>query len=346
MPALIGFISQIAQLGPILYFLMKCKCLTCVSGDKRPWIHAIKRKQVSDRLIIYGLFAIGLTASVVLSLYWSVTYEQIFGINIQTQDGKPRSLVFFACVFCLAILDCTCTIVFLTYIGSFNGKHSTYITGLYIGEGVSSLLPSLFALAQGTGGEESCESLSYNSTSSLASSDVKQPPRFSVSVYFWLLFSTLFVSFVGFLLLEFWPGFRKEKKPPKFASIEDVDKDFEEIEHLNSEKKSKRDNVDVRQKNKKSKSLDKSFLLVLITCVSFILYGFIPGLSSYSALPYGVEIMHLCSTLSKSLLHTLKYLGLGFGSGFHSHIQNPHFFFIFELFHVFSFNIFNFEMNS
>ena len=47
------------------------------------------------------------------------------------------------------------------------------------------------------------------------------------------------------------------------------------------------------------KSVDKALLYVAITLVSFTMYGFIPGISSYSALPYGRNIMHLCSTLCK-----------------------------------------------
>ena len=296
-PALITAVSQVAQLGPILYFLLKCKCLSCLSSERRPWVRRMKKKEVSDRLIIYGLFTIGLAASIILSLFWFKTYDNIFGINI----GKPRSLVFFTCVFCLAILDCTCTIVFLTYIGSFKGNHSNYITGLYIGEGISSLLPSLFALTQGTGDDTSCgssNSLIGNSSNSSFEGDVKKP-RFSVSVYFWLLFGTLFVSFIGFLFLEFWPSFRKEKSKPKFTSIDDlkVDEDFE-TEYLNKDNLKKSLDSEAKKKNP-NQSLDKFFLLFLITLVSFFLYGFVPGLSSYSALPYGLNIMHLCSTLGK-----------------------------------------------
>ena len=320
-PALIGFVSQIAQIGPILYFLFKCKCLSCLSSNKRPWVRRMRNKEVSDRLIIYGLFLIGLVASIVLSLFWNKTSDHIFGINIQTDDKKSRSLVFFACVFCLAILDCTCTIVFLTYIGSFKGDHSNYITGLYIGEGISSLLPSMFALAQGTGEDNSCDSnLNANVTvfvDTNPDANIKQP-RFSVSVYFWLLFSTLFVSFIGFLFLEFWPSFRKEKSKPAKLIRKEIDykrKTFES-ECLNQDESrvpdTKYNNNQISNsrdthKKKTAEKIDKYFLLFLITLVSFILYGFIPGLSSYSALPYGIDVMHLCSTLSNDFhLKTYK----------------------------------------
>jgi hypothetical protein len=315
-PALIGFVSQIAQLGPILYFLMKCKCLACLSSKQRPWVRQMRRKEISDHLIIYGLFIIGLSASILLALFWFKTYDSIFGINIQAHDKKPRSLVFFFCVFCLAILDCTCTIVFLTYIGSFKGDHSNYITGLYIGEGISSLLPSLFALAQGTGDDTSCDSSNSsfgNSTSVLVEERDIKKPRFSVSIYFWLLFGTLFVSFIGFLFLEFWPSFRKQKSKSKFISIEDLngDNDFEHDPLDQDNLRKSTNKTGFKQFSRKnhtkkadlSQRLDKFFLLFLITLVSFVLYGLIPGLSSYSALPYGLEIMHLCSTLGRDKIY-------------------------------------------
>ena len=131
--------------------------------------------------------------------------------------GEQRSVIFLLNVFFLAILDCTCTIVFLTYIGSFKGN---YTTALYIGEGISSLLPSLFALLQGTGDEEVPNCAQTNHTSNFTFTNfttlanvsaLKRQPRFSISAYFWLLLSTLLVSFFGFLMLEFWPSFQKEK---------------------------------------------------------------------------------------------------------------------------------------
>lgn len=240
---------------------------------------------VSDRVIIYGLFACGLTAGACLALFWDQT-AFIF--------GQSRSVAFFVCVFFLAILDCTCTIVFLTYIGSFKGN---YITALYIGEGISSLLPSFFALLQGTGDHPPDCSLSNNGTNNLGTNaTLTEPiqiinPRFSVSAYFWLLFSTLVISFGAFLALEFWPSFKNEKIKPnertkKQRKSVQLEEEEESINFLSGGKK-----------KVKHSSVEMGLLLTGITIVSFTLYGFIPGLSSYSALPYGHDIMHLSVTL-------------------------------------------------
>jgi riboflavin transporter 2 len=277
----------------------------------------MRQKAIPDRAIVYMLFAIGLVSGVVMALFWDKTY---------TIFGKERSVVFFACVFCLAILDCTCTIAFLTYIGNFRGN---YVTALYIGEGISSLLPSLFALAQGTGdeGDSMCNSTqSFNSTAKYE--DITQP-RFSITVYFWLLFGVLVVSFGAFLVLDFWPSFQKKKISYKKNKIVKDEKDLKIILNrdvsenlLHNKRKDYEDELfyvepttesDINGQErgskvsmKKRQILDKVILLVLITLVSFFIYGFLPGLSSYSAMPYGSKIMHLCSTLSKYSIFLIK----------------------------------------
>jgi hypothetical protein len=343
-PAMIGAVSQLAQIGPILLLFLKCKCLSCFDG---PRVDKLKRKQVPDRIIVYALFLIGLTAGSTLALFWDQT-AHVF--------GKERSMVFFACVFSLAILDCTCTIVFLTYIGYFRGN---YICALYIGEGISSLLPSLFALLQGVGEDENNECIALESNRSSAISEMStflntsvneaneaasyaRQPRFGISAYFWLLFSTLVVSFFAFLLLDLWPSFAGEKIHHKqlastrsrqhnleMASMstaankeskEDTEVDDDSLarnvllnenkmlmidEQLDNQLKMEKAEPDAAATSANSAKTetkykkDKLLLYVCISVVGFTLYGILPGLSSYSALPYGTEIMHKCVTLGE-----------------------------------------------
>ena len=185
-----------AQIGPILLFLFKCKCISCLCG---PLVDSIKKKELPDRFFIYCLFFVGISAGVCMALFWDKTFFIL---------GQQRSVAFLSSVFFLAILDCTCTIVFLTYIGSFRGN---YTTALYIGEGISSLLPSFFALLQGTGDGEEPNCSNNTFLNMTATNELKKQPRFSISAYFWLLLSTLVISFIAFLMLEFWPSFQKEK---------------------------------------------------------------------------------------------------------------------------------------
>jgi riboflavin transporter 2 len=289
---MIGAVSQLAQIGPILLLLMKCKCVSCCSNS---FSRCLRKGAIPDRAIVYGLLIIGMIAGTCLALFWDKTMI-VF--------GQTRSYVFFICVFFLAILDCTCTIAFLTYIGGFRGD---YVTALYIGEGISSLLPSLFALLQGTGdSSHECFNSNNSTFSSVAWSNAttseltKNKPRFSISTYFWLLLSTLIVSFLAFLVLEFYPGFRKEhiSKHPSSATYRySIDSKAEKQESPLI-KKRKRSTTYKAKQSKKTQNLDKFVLFTAIMFISFVLYGILPALSSYSAMPYGSKIMHLSSSFA------------------------------------------------
>jgi riboflavin transporter 2 len=268
-PSKIGAVSQLAQIGPVLLFLLKCKCVSCFK-NQRGLVRSLRRFAVSDRVIIYFLFFVGLIAGALLALFWDKT-SVVF--------GREQSVTFFVCVFFLALLDCTCTIVFLTYIGNFRGN---YITGLYIGEGISSLLPSLFALLQGTSDEEptytshkTCPNLTFNN-GTFSQEKVSTPPRFGVSVYFWLLFATLVVSFLAFLALEFWPSFAKEKldtKKKERAAYRNCEND--EFDEHNVVNQRLMNQIEIEKlasehhaRMKKKESADMIVLLVAVAFVS------------------------------------------------------------------------------
>ncbi len=256
LPSMIGAVAQFGQIGPVLLYILKCQMFSCCPGR----FENIRAKRLSDRIIIYGLFVIGLVSIAAIALFWDRT---VLVFN------KPRSIPFFVGVFFLAILDCTCTIVFLTYIGKFR---QNYVTALYIGEGISSLLPSLFALAQGTGDETKCpaetnvtyspELLPKNSSFNVANVDVT--PNFSVSVYFWLLFLTLFVSFAAFATMDLIPYFKRLRGPVVKRRQNQEDSSGK---HENYTKQLLRYRGKVNSRN------DKLLLLLAITLVSFMLYG-------------------------------------------------------------------------
>ena len=276
LPSVIGAVAQFGQIGPIILYFIKCQMFSCCPGR----FLVIKKKRVSDRIIIYTLFAIGIVAMAATALFWDKT-SWIF--------EKKRSMPFLTCVFFLAILDCTCTIVFLTYIGKFK---QNYVTALYIGEGISSLLPGILALAQGIGEENDCHkeiNSSYiNSTQPLLISNSIQP-NFSVSFYFWILFIIILISFAAFVALDKLPTFRNHKiKRNKNIEINET----QDEEALKGEDAAK-EKIVGKPKNERG----KYYLYIAITIVSFLLYGFIPGLSSYSALPYSSKTMHLCISL-------------------------------------------------
>jgi riboflavin transporter 2 len=174
--------------------------------------------------------------------------------------------------------------VFLTYIGKFK---QNYVTALYIGEGISSLLPGVLAIAQGIGEDNTCSiNLNASNISSTNNTIDNTQPNFSVSAYFWILFLILGISLGAFILLDRLSKFKKQRiKRNDEAQVE---------EPLKGKNVTDGKIYAVKLEIKRG----KYYLYVSITIVSFLLYGFIPGLSSYSALPYSSKTMHLSISLA------------------------------------------------
>ncbi len=84
-----------------------------------------------------------------------------------------------------------------------------YITALYIGEGLSGLIPGLIGLAQGVGADPICQYIinetSYGSENSRGVIIEYPPPNFSVEVFFFCLFALLLASCLAFTCLHFLP---------------------------------------------------------------------------------------------------------------------------------------------
>lgn len=80
-----------------------------------------------------------------------------------------------------------------------------YLTSYLIGEGLSGFLPSLFALAQGVGGNPECNvtvGAWDASGQQLHQQPYYPPPRFSVSVFFAILFVMMLSSALAFIALN------------------------------------------------------------------------------------------------------------------------------------------------
>lgn len=132
--------------------------------------------------------------------------------------------------------------------------------------------------------EEECR-VSLNSTTTNASSiqsNRRHGPKYSVSVYFLLMFSLLIISIGSFTILNFSKRAINARK-----TINDDIK----LSDLNNEVE-----IKIIQQNKIN---SENRLLYLITCLgSFVNYGFMPGLLSYSTMPYGNIYFHLSINLS------------------------------------------------
>lgn len=183
---------QVANIAPLTYVI----------------VHSVFPKRNIEVPVIYTIITVGAVSCLLLSFFWDAT---------AVIAGELHSVGLLALQFFLALVDCTSSVVYLPFMGSFKQE---YMTAFYIGEGFSGLLPSLVSLAQGAG-EMRCvnqsimQNVTVDGASTMEPSFVVYPqyetPKFSIEVFFFFLCGMLVVSFISFTLLNFWPYAKKEK---------------------------------------------------------------------------------------------------------------------------------------
>ena len=172
-------IVQSANIGPLFYLAI--------------WgVFKFVRKNTHylDITAVYCILVFAFTASICIMIFWS--WETMI-------SDVTVSLPFFILTGCLAVSDCTSTVLFLPFVALYP---TPYISALYIGEGLSGVLPSFWALAQGSV-SSACHQTS-NTTTGL---------RFSPTTYFSVITVTTAISLVAFTLILILPQARKERCP-------------------------------------------------------------------------------------------------------------------------------------
>ena len=121
LPSYLTVITELANVGPLIYFV----------GNK------LAPKKVHERTAVYTITILGVIACVLLTLFWDKT-SYIF--------GSTRSTALIVLSFFVALVDCTSTVTFLPFMAILP---RSYMSALFLGENLSSLLPSFVALIQG-----------------------------------------------------------------------------------------------------------------------------------------------------------------------------------------------------
>ncbi|KAH9408468.1 hypothetical protein TYRP_012143 [Tyrophagus putrescentiae] len=298
----LNIMIQIANIGPLLYWFAR------------------KKRLLNEITATHIQMSIGIASCLVLILAWDWTVEI---------RGKRHSLVLFVATFGLALVDCTSSVTFLPFMARFD---SGYMTPYLVGEGLSGFIPSMFALIQGVGeNRKECLELTSsadialnatavgsvvnasapfreqlaNLTTTLQVLDTDQlersassassliEPIFSVEVFFLSLFSTLLISYIGFCTLQLLPEAKQEMANAR-----------------------KRQQLKANAKKLKVyKKVDKQkrtyyYLLALMFLNCFTTFGFFPPVQPYSALPYGVEVLHYIVVLSGLAYPTGCFFGM------------------------------------
>jgi riboflavin transporter 2 len=180
--AVLSVVAQIANVGPIIYTIVKLI------------YHYFHFKLIYlEFSAVFTLITIGVISSILLSFFWA---------NVSLIGQQSHSVLMIVLVFFLALVDCTSSVVYIPFM-----KHlpSVYLTALFIGEGLSGVIPSLFAVIQGP------VNVSVTCTDGVGINDYDTLNiRYSPHMFFLFLAVIILLSGLAFIGLLVLPCSRRE----------------------------------------------------------------------------------------------------------------------------------------
>ena len=300
LPSYLVVAVALANIGPIMYAL----CYRYVRYKGRPIVKEVP--------VIYASILTGVVSTFLLAFLWQRTNEIA---------GKSYSTALIGLCFCLSLVDCTSSVSFMPYMTRMKKE---YMSIYFVGEGLSGLIPSLIALAQGVGKQNyNCEltktlqnktitklngtnvvTLTSNiliNVTEMAPKYFQTSPRFSAQVFFLLLFALMVICLISFICLNHSSIAKAERATSDTNNGNGEEhKDGEGNELLNKNSDNSENMLDEDAKVSRQ-ALSMRSILILLVAMGFInalSNGILPSVSSYACLPYGRNIYHLTLTLS------------------------------------------------
>ncbi|CAF2774851.1 unnamed protein product [Rotaria sp. Silwood2] len=270
--AYLALVTNLGNIAPASIVLIQC---------------LYKKYKFNPIPINYIIIIIGMFSCFLLVFFWQYT------TIIKNQKHSTALLIL---AFFLSLLDCTSSVSFADYIQRFRKE---FTSALFLGESLTSIIPSILAIAQGNGQLYCIPSINGTNTPKA----VYKTARFSVSIYFLCLFFLLTISLISFVLLQWTQVARTTyQNLPKIYS-KSIEDDMETT------------NTFVEQKPIASESfhLNKtSCIILLLGCAytSSILFGILLSVSPYVLMPYGHRIFYLGTILSPWMLTLIWIFGI------------------------------------
>lgn len=280
LPSYLTVIIQLANIGPLVFTL----------GNK------FFPRVVSEVTVIYISLFIGTAACTLLVFFWKET---------SYIAGAERSIALLILCFFLSMVDCTSSVTFLPYMAIFR---EVYMSPYFGGEGLSGLLPSLVALAQGVGGGTHTPCMAPANTTNGTSAngtttDSWGPgPKFPAEVFFWFLAGMMASCGLAFLGLNYLPVAKRQQVKNYKGNDQGAQSCEQAIELVSDEERlNSADKISQGEDDRVVENMSLSnvvVLLVIIMLVSGLSNGVIPAIQSYACIPYSYYIYHLTLTLS------------------------------------------------
>lgn len=239
---------------------------------------------IDNVLLIYLTIGIGCLAAVCMVF---------FGSNTMTWGGKPRSIPLFLCTFLFSVVGCFSAVIFLPYMARFR---QIYLLTYLFGRSIGSFISSILALVQGVG---TIQCINNNTVQ-------YSEPLFQPRSYFVFVFCMLVLSLIAFVLLNKLRVCKNETEqspniqPNETASIANANCN----NPCNGYQSITTDAVN------HSAAIRLKYLLCLLGVVSFLVFGFLPGIEPFSCAPYGPRTYHLavvCTSIVSPVVFVLGW---------------------------------------
>lgn len=200
--------------------------------------------------------------------------------------GADRSTAFLGLLFIFSLVDCTTSVLYIPYLSKFQSK---FVFPLFVGEGLSGLIPSIISLVQGTADAAGDHHGLY----------------FSVSTYFVILSVLLAISWLAFWLLNsdhFIDDFRRTSTVPgERTPIFNGPRTNNQTNNHSASDPSPVIQVSITTASSPVHPLSPHqtlALLVLQALTSCFANSVLSGLQTYTAMPYGLSAYHLACNLA------------------------------------------------
>ena len=253
LPSYLTLAIALSNIGPLILIVLK----------------VFFKERLNERIFIYIEIIVGIISCALIAEYWNKT--SYFA-------GRQRSVLFLVLVFLLGTLDTTSTVTYADYMKRY---HANLLNAMYLGESLTSLIPSVLASIQGVGGEAICrENSTYPEYSA---------PRFSVRAYFWIFVVIIFLSLFAFLILEYSKISHSYRTRSFYDSSRQVSS-YELSRQLEPEL------ITLPRAHSMSKRLYYGFLSIGFLS-SIILFGILPSIGTYALLPYSQRAYYISSLI-------------------------------------------------
>lgn len=238
----------------------------------------------NDAHFIYSTLILGCLAAILMAFF----YQHTIMIN-----DEQKSIPLLLLTFVFASVGCLSSVLFMPFMGRFR---EMYLISYMFGQGLNGFISSIVSLIQGVGSME-CNTINNNLTSnasmlnSIKIEDVNaSEPLFGPKVYFIFVFIMLLLSTVAFLLLNVLKICKNELVVTKTLTNDGT--------RLGNSNGNACDYENIPNHREMLTSYNYNYLMLIVGMISIMNYGILPGIQSYSCLPYGASAYHLSTTLS------------------------------------------------